>query len=88
MTTLPCFVGDADPLPVRVPGTDLHNYRTFWLLTHGETRETKRVRLFTEFISRRHAAYGQRTLIEFEPWGSVIDPPHRIRRGRTLMRNG
>jgi DNA-binding transcriptional LysR family regulator len=26
MTTLPCFVGDADPLLVRVPGTDLHMY--------------------------------------------------------------
>jgi DNA-binding transcriptional LysR family regulator len=28
MTTLPCFVGDADPLLVRVPGTDLHMYGT------------------------------------------------------------
>ncbi len=49
MTTLPCFVGDADPLLVRVPGTDLHMYGTVWLLTQGETRKTKRVRLFTEF---------------------------------------
>ena len=57
MTTLPCFVGDADPLLVRVPGTDLHMYGTLWLLTQGETRKTKRVRLFTEFISRRLAAY-------------------------------
>src|SRR5258706_3511703 len=32
MTTLPCFVGDADPLLVRVPGTDLHMYGTVWLL--------------------------------------------------------
>jgi DNA-binding transcriptional LysR family regulator len=57
MTTLPCFVGDADPLLARVPGTDLHMYGTVWLLTQGETRKTKRVRLFTEFISRRLAAY-------------------------------
>jgi DNA-binding transcriptional LysR family regulator len=57
MTTLPCFVGDADPLLVRVPGTDLHKYGTLWLLTQGETRKTKRVRLFTEFISRSLAAY-------------------------------
>ena len=57
MTTLPCFVGDADPLLVRVPGTDLHMYGTVWLLTQGETRKTKRVRLFTEFVSRRLAAY-------------------------------
>ena len=57
ITTLPCFVGDADPLLARVPGADLHMYGTVWLLTQGETRKTKRVRLFTEFISRRLAAY-------------------------------
>jgi DNA-binding transcriptional LysR family regulator len=57
MTTLPCFVGDADPLLVRVPGTPLHKYGTLWLLTHGETRKTKRVRLFTEFASRKLASY-------------------------------
>jgi DNA-binding transcriptional LysR family regulator len=53
ITTLPCFVGDADPLLARVPGTDLHMYGTLWLLTQGETRKTKRVRLFTEFVSGR-----------------------------------
>jgi len=57
MTTLPCFVGDADPLLVRVPGTDLHMYGTLWLLTQGETRKTKRVRLFMEFVSLRLSAY-------------------------------
>ena len=57
ITTLPCFVGDADPLLVRAPGTDLHMYGTLWLLTQGETRKTKRVRLFTEFVSRRLAAH-------------------------------
>jgi DNA-binding transcriptional LysR family regulator len=59
ITTLPCFVGDADPLLARVPGTDLHMHGTLWLLTQGETRKTKRVRLFTEFISRRLSAYVQ-----------------------------
>jgi DNA-binding transcriptional LysR family regulator len=58
MTTLPCFVGDADPLLVRVPGTPLHKQGTLWLLTHGETRKTKRVRLFTAFASRKLASYG------------------------------
>src|ERR1700749_3052022 len=57
ITTLPCFIGDADPLLVRAPGADLHMYGTLWLLTQGETRKTKRVRLFTEFVSRRLAAY-------------------------------
>jgi molybdate transport repressor ModE-like protein len=59
MTTLPCFVGDADPLLVRVPGTGLHMYGTLWLLMQGETRKTKRVRLFTEFVSLRLATYGE-----------------------------
>jgi DNA-binding transcriptional LysR family regulator len=57
MAALPCFIGDADPLLARVPGADLHMYGTVWLLTQGETRKTKRVRLFTEFISRRLAAH-------------------------------
>jgi DNA-binding transcriptional LysR family regulator len=60
ISTLPCFIGDADPLLVRVPGTDLHLYGTVWLLTQGETRKTKRVGLFTEFISRRLAVYAPR----------------------------
>ncbi len=57
MTTLPCFVGDADPLLARVPGTVLRMHGTLWLLTQGETRKTKRVRLFTEFVSRRLTTY-------------------------------
>src|SRR6476660_1238042 len=57
MTTLPCFVGDADPLLVRAPGADLHMYGALWLLTQGDSRKTKRVRLFTEFISHRLAGY-------------------------------
>ena len=57
MAIIPCFVGDGDPLLVRVPGTHLHMYGTVWLLTQGETRKTKRVRLFTEFVSQRLAAY-------------------------------
>jgi len=57
ITTLPCFVGDADPQLVRVPGADLHLYGTLWLLTQGETRKTKRVQLFTEFVARRLAVY-------------------------------
>jgi DNA-binding transcriptional LysR family regulator len=57
ITALPCFVGDADPLLERVPGTGLHLYGPVWLLTQGETRKTKRVRLFTEYVSRRLAAY-------------------------------
>jgi DNA-binding transcriptional LysR family regulator len=57
ITTLPCFVGDTDPSLARTPGADLHLYGAVWVLTQGETRKTKRVQLFTEFISRRLAAY-------------------------------
>ncbi|WP_342240367.1 LysR family transcriptional regulator [Inquilinus sp. OTU3971] len=57
ITTLPCFVGDADPLLARVPGSVTHKHGTLWLLTQGETRKTKRVRLFTDFISKRLAGY-------------------------------
>jgi DNA-binding transcriptional LysR family regulator len=57
MATLPCFVGDADPLLSRAPGAALHMHGALWLLTQSESRRTKRVRLFTEFISLRLAAY-------------------------------
>ncbi len=54
--TLPCFVGDADKLLVRVPGADLHMHGTLWLLMQGETRKMKCERLFTELIPLRLAA--------------------------------
>lgn len=57
MTTLPCFVGDTDPALARVPGTGLHMHGTLWLLTQGEVRKTKRVQLFTDYMSKRPAAY-------------------------------
>ena len=57
LTMLPCFVGDADPLLARVPGTGVRKHGTLWLLTQGETRKTKRVRLFTTFMVERLAAY-------------------------------
>jgi molybdate transport repressor ModE-like protein len=57
ITTLPCFVGDADPALIRVPDTGVHLYGTVWLLTQGEARKSKRLRLFTEFMSRKLAAY-------------------------------
>jgi molybdate transport repressor ModE-like protein len=56
---LPCFVGDADPELVRVPGSGQWSFGTLWLLTHGEARRTRRVKLFSEFLKRRlsrHAA--------------------------------
>ena len=57
VTALPCYIGDSDPLLTRAPNAPMHRYGTLWLLTQGETRKTKRVRLFTEFIARRLAAH-------------------------------
>ena len=53
LTTLSCFVGDADLRLVRVPGAPLHLHGCIWVLTQGEARKTKRVRLFTKFINER-----------------------------------
>jgi DNA-binding transcriptional LysR family regulator len=57
MTRLPCFVGDADPSLARAPGIEPHLSGALWLLTQGEARKTKRVRLFIEFVSSRLAGY-------------------------------
>lgn len=50
---LPCFLGDAEPMLVRVPGSEAVLFGHVWLLTHGDTRRTTRVRLLCDQI--RHA---------------------------------
>lgn len=47
---LPCFLGDADPLLVRVVGAPLIRAGEIWLLTHADTRQTKRVRLLCDAL--------------------------------------
>lgn len=57
ITTLPCFVGDADPLLVRVPGGPAPVWNA--LVSHpGRDAQDEARAAFTEFISRRVAAYG------------------------------
>ena len=58
LTILPCFIGDSEPSLVRVPESKTHLYGMLWLLTHGETRKTKRVRLFADFVRARLADRG------------------------------
>lgn len=53
ISALPCFVGDAEHSLVRVPQIPLTLRGSLWLLTQGETRKTKRVRLFLDFMSSR-----------------------------------
>ena len=55
-TILACFIGDLDPLLVRVPGSVTEYYGTIWLLTLDDTRKTKRIRVFSDFIKSRIAA--------------------------------
>ena len=57
VTTLPCFVGDPDPSLARVPGSGVHRHGTLHLLTQGETRSTRRVRVFVDFIAGRLTAH-------------------------------
>ena len=57
VTTLSCFVGDAHPMLVRVPGTGSHVHGCVWILTRGDARKTKRVRLFIDHIASRLAIH-------------------------------
>jgi DNA-binding transcriptional LysR family regulator len=50
ISALPCFLGDADALLVRVPGSPVTYIGDIWLLTHSDTRRTKRVRLLCETV--------------------------------------
>jgi len=56
LPTLPCFIGDADPLLVKVPGTNCTCTERSASHTGGDTQDEARA-LFTEFVSRRLAAY-------------------------------
>ncbi|GLQ16453.1 LysR family transcriptional regulator [Maritalea porphyrae] len=53
VTILPCFVGDSDPQLERLWGSSVEYYGTIWLLTLDETRKTKRIKEFIEFIKLR-----------------------------------
>jgi len=61
--TLPCFVGDALPGVVRIPGCEPYSNYELWMLTHPDLRDTARHRVFREFIAnlfknRRQAIRG------------------------------
>lgn len=52
VSLLPCFQGDAEPMLIRVPESPLIHLGDVWLLTHGDTRHTKRVRLLCDHVRR------------------------------------
>jgi len=47
---LPCFCGDHDPQLRRLPPGNSYHYGNIWILTHGDLRNTPRVRAFNEFM--------------------------------------
>jgi len=47
---LPCFIGDADSTLTRImPRVNIT--RTFWLVTHEDTRQLTRIRLFVDWLA-------------------------------------
>ena len=50
IAVLPCFIGDSDALLARVL-PDLRIQRSFWLVTHEDTRNLRRIRAFTDWLT-------------------------------------
>ena len=50
LSLLPCFLGDAEPGLVRVPGTGPLRGKNLWVLHHSDLRQTVRVRTFIDYI--------------------------------------
>ena len=48
-----CFAGESDPGLARIAPALSHHYGDLWILTHGDLRQTPRVRAFTEFFAER-----------------------------------
>lgn len=55
MAVLPCFIGDADPLLARLLD-DVVVTRSFWLVTHADTRRSGRVGAFVDWLTATAAA--------------------------------
>lgn len=60
VTRLPCFLGDADPSLVRVPGSSITRAGEVWLLTHQDTRGTTKVRLLCDHIRTAMLGFAER----------------------------
>lgn len=51
LATLPCFVGDAIPGVVRIPGCEPYANHDIWMLSHPDLRDAARHRTFRTFIA-------------------------------------
>lgn len=72
ITLLPCFLGDADPDLVRVPAGPITPVGDIWLLTHTDTRQTKRVRLLCDHIRFAMRGFAGRLAGRIEDGDSVL----------------
>jgi DNA-binding transcriptional LysR family regulator len=52
-TRMPCFLGDADPMLMRLPHLPTFPYLGIWVLTHQDLRNVARIAAFTTFIGDR-----------------------------------
>lgn len=51
LALLPCFLGDADPALIRLPGTTPSRCRNIWLVTHPELARLPLIRLCMDHIA-------------------------------------
>lgn len=49
IAVLPCFIGDADPKLVAIL-SQIHIKRSFWIVTHRDTRDLPRIRHFVDWL--------------------------------------
>lgn len=61
IAVLPCFIGDTDPGLVRIID-DVSVTRSFWLVTHADTRQLTRVRAFVSWLTSIASARQARLL--------------------------
>jgi DNA-binding transcriptional LysR family regulator len=52
IASLPCFAADREPNLVRLPGSISHPYFDMWILSHPDLKETARMRIFKDHITR------------------------------------
>lgn len=52
IASLPCFAADREPDLVRLPGSIHRPYFDMWILSHPDLRETTRLRIFRDYITK------------------------------------
>lgn len=55
---LPCFMAKTRPTLIRILPTEVRLLRSYWLISHTETKDLARIRLLSEFILREARGLG------------------------------